>query len=444
MAAGMITSLSTTKSGLLLLTGALSLAAGCEPSGSASDAGSSPLCGDGVIDAGELCDDGNLTPGDGCSPGCLPSGMPYDCFDLLEDPENLSVVNDLHLLADGSVLAAGRLGSVDADLLHTDRGWIARYEPTGEQLWFVDTITIDPQITLVLDMVGDGGSGVWTLGGAGYTENSLIHIDDDGSVGAPVPIDTQADAAVHVAALEFTAAGVWLAGDRQGDAWVGLYDPESGVVTDLLVEDHLGFNDYVHAIARADGEVAVAATLSTSPNFDDDGLVTAATEILVVHFDLEGDELRRTLLSPNPDPEFVRFAQRLVFDQPSNRWYVGGNSTPKQSTAGPWRAWFATVEAQAGWQWTHDAPFGDLARGQAGLIMATTWIDVADGLRGELTSLAADGTVRWTFGRTTDDVANYEDFRLYVLARGSEGQLRTAGRLHDVHSRKLRSCLVAE
>jgi cysteine-rich repeat protein len=33
-----------------------------------------PLCGDGLLDAGEQCDDGNNSPGDGCSRGCIIEG----------------------------------------------------------------------------------------------------------------------------------------------------------------------------------------------------------------------------------------------------------------------------------------------------------------------------------------------------------------------------------
>ena len=36
-----------------------------------SFAGGGPVCGDGVLDAGEECDDGNTTDGDGCSAGCI-------------------------------------------------------------------------------------------------------------------------------------------------------------------------------------------------------------------------------------------------------------------------------------------------------------------------------------------------------------------------------------
>ncbi|WP_245678426.1 hypothetical protein [Chondromyces crocatus] len=49
-----------------------------------------PVCGDGILDAGESCDDSNVTPGDGCSIECAVesgytcSGEPSTCSDIDE------------------------------------------------------------------------------------------------------------------------------------------------------------------------------------------------------------------------------------------------------------------------------------------------------------------------------------------------------------------------
>ncbi len=423
------------------LAGLLGLVAGCGPGGAASEGGSSPACGDGVIDAGELCDDGNLTPGDGCSPECLPSGMPYDCFDLLEGdfPGQSTAVGELLALADGSFLAAG---SLDHD--PSDRGWIGRYGPAGDQLWLVDTISIDPEIRLVRDMVGDGGSGVWALAHRGSLGRVLVHFEQDGSAGSPIAIETQAGAAIQVKSLERTDAGIWLAGDLEVDAWLGLYDPASDTVTELLHEDYLGFRDHIYAIAQSEDEVMVAATMSATPNNDGDSPLVATTDILMIAFDHSGNELRRTLLDPNADPEFVRFADSLVVDPSSGRWYVGGRYVPKYSTIDPAQVWFAPAEAQAAWQWVHEARLGDFVSGYGGFIAATTQSGTTQ-LLGRVTNLGEDGTVRWSFDRLDgDDVPNYENFSQQALAKDPVGQLRTAGIVYGADSSRLRSCLVAE
>ncbi|PRP91924.1 DUF4215 domain-containing protein [Enhygromyxa salina] len=407
--------------------------AGCGPG---DEAGGPPVCGDGVVDASEQCDDGNRAPGDGCSSTCIPSGMPFDCVDLLEGdfPGESTVVTKLLPLTDGSFLAVGGLD--DDPSYH---GWIARYGPTGDQLWILDTMSIDPEINVMSDLVGDGSGGAWALGAG----DRLLHVDKDGSAGASKTIVAQEGAAVDVAAIEFTAAGVWLSGTLAGDAWLGLYDPASDSVTDLLREDLLGFDDYAYAVERSDAEVAVAATMSTSPNVDVDVPRIATTDILVVMFDLDGNELRRASLGPNADLDFVRFADRLVFDRLSHRWFVGGRYVARNSFAP--QVWLAPAEAQPPWQWTQEAWFGDIVSGHEGVIAAINVGSLNDAnLRGQLTNVGADQTIRWTFDEVEGGGVSYENFYHRDLARDAEGQLRTAGTLYDGGSRKLRSCLVAE
>lgn len=153
----------------------------CGSGGSAIDGGSVAVCGDGVVGDDELCDDGNLIAGDGCSPGCVPSGLPYDCVELLarDSLDDWDLVLDLLPLSDGSFIAAGQL-----DVGSKGRGWIARYESSGARQWFLDTTSLDADFTRITDLAGDEESGIWALAprAAFALDNRLIRLDADGNL----------------------------------------------------------------------------------------------------------------------------------------------------------------------------------------------------------------------------------------------------------------------
>ncbi|PRQ05966.1 hypothetical protein [Enhygromyxa salina] len=301
------------------------------------------------------------------------------------------------------------------------------------------------------DLADAGPTGAWALGVNASARGRLLRYDLDGNLEATTAVESEAGEDVTVYAIESTPGGVWLAGSLGEDAWVGLYDPVGDSVRDVLLEDHLGYRDQVYAIARHQDEVAVAAIVSTSPNHDEDIMLLASTDVLVVHFDLQGHELRRTLVGPSPDPEYVRGATEIVADGVGN-WFVGGNTTPHDVAAFS-TGWVVPVQAPPPWSWSTDkAQFdtiGDLLADVEGVLIAgnRTATDTSGALIGQgwISSLAADATIRWTFDRADGAIHDYRHFAHEVLTRDIEGRVRTAGVYYEpAGASVLRSCLVAE
>ena len=420
----------------------------CGPSGPSDEDGAPPSCGDSIVDSGELCDDGNRLSGDGCNSECVPSGMPFDCIDLRvgETPDLWLSVKDLLPMPDGTFLVAGWFDSESGT-----RAWLARYTVTGEPLWSVEPTVADPETQQIRGLADAGPTGAWALGVNAFVRGRLLRYDINGNLEATTALESEAGQDVTVYAIESTPEGVWLAGSLGEDAWVGIYDPVGDTVRDLLLEDHLGYRDQVYAIARSQDEVAVATTMSTSPNNDEDVMLLASTDILVVHFDLQGNELRRTFVGPSPDPEYVRGATEIVADGVGN-WFVGGNTTPHDVTAFS-TGWLVPVQAPPPWSWATDKAqldtVGVLLAADEGVLIAgnRTAADTSGVLVGQgwISSLAADATTRWTFDRLDGDIDDYRHYAHEVLTRDFEGRVRTAGVYHEPGDVPvLRSCLVAE
>ncbi|MCA9624041.1 MAG: amidohydrolase family protein, partial [Myxococcales bacterium] len=74
----------------LLLVGSVAFLAGCggddEGTTSGTPTGSSPVCGNSVVETGETCDDGNTADGDGCSSTCQEETTMGVCGDGMQDP----------------------------------------------------------------------------------------------------------------------------------------------------------------------------------------------------------------------------------------------------------------------------------------------------------------------------------------------------------------------
>jgi len=439
-----------------LAIGLLGLLVGaCGPQGPATDAGAdgdvdagtTPVCGDGVVDAGELCDDGNRVAGDGCSPDCVPSGMPYDCVDLLERNTTITMVRSVLALSDGAFMVGGeiRYGGPDT------RAWIARYDRSGAQQWLEELTFADESSPNVIDLATDGPNGAWALVTTSSV-NRLVRFGAQGTVVSTTVLTTAGGFKGWLLAIESTSAGVWIAGSISADsldAWLGLYDPETGTMTDLVLEDHLGYDDWAMAIGRSDDEVAVALKLSTESNFYDGAPTDAPSDAVVVHFDLLGNELRRTLLDPSPDPKYSRVAYGVTADT-SGRWFVSGLELRRNDfpTA---KDWIAPVQPKSSWNWTSGEAEADRVS-LAGLVgvdegvLAVGGRIVVDDLSpatraGWVASFAADGSMRWEFSQA-DDV--YGKYRYLSVINDSEGRFRAVGHAEvSSNSSAVRSCLIA-
>lgn len=385
----------------------------------------------------ELCDDGNQKAGDGCSADCIPSGTQHECIPLLEGHWN-NQANALLPMPDQSFVVAG----VSTLGLET-YGWVARYSDSGELRWFEQLSSTDGHGS-VDALTPDGQDGNWALVWNG-ARPELRHFDRDGLGDETIDIAQTFGAPVSPYAIEFVEASVWIGGTTQSDSWLGRYDLTTAVASTLMLEDHLGFNDEIGAIGRTADEVVAAATVSTSPNNRGDLLLLATTDIVLIHFDLSGNEVARVLLPSDPGKDFSPIAKDIVSNGPG-RWLVGGGFA-SLGFAPPAGAWLRQSGPSADWAWdslTDDAVaiYGSIVAYEdaVGLAFGGDGSDATHG-EGGVIGFTSTGEVGWRQSNTYEGYDHYEEQQITV---DDTGRLRTVGKgwTQDVGS-QLQSCIIA-
>lgn len=409
----------------------------CNGPGIGSDVGE-PFCGDGVKASDELCDDGNQTAGDGCSADCVPSGTQLECVPLLEGHWR-NQANALLAMPDHSFIVAG----VSTIGLET-YGWIAHYSDSGELRWFEQLSSTDGHGS-VDALTPDGQDGAWALVWNSASPE-LRHFSRDGLEDETIDISQAFGAPVSPYTIEFVEGSVWIGGTRESDSWLGRYDSSTEVASTLMLEDHLGFNDEIRAIGRAADEVvAAAATVSTSPNNMGDLLLLATTDIVLIRFDLAGNEIGRVLLASDPGKDFSPIAEDIVSAGPG-RWLVGGDfaSLGFTPSAG---AWLRQSGPSADWAW--DSLTDDAIATYGGIVAYEDAVGLAfgdygsDAVHGEggVIGFTSNGEVGWRQSNTYDGYDHYEEQQITVEG---PARLRTVGKAwtEDVGS-QLQSCIIA-
>jgi cysteine-rich repeat protein len=417
------------------------------------------VCGDGVKAPDELCDDGNRTAGDGCSADCVPSGTQLECVPLLEGHWD-NGANALLPMPDQTFVVAGEL--TDGNSTY---GWVARYSESGEQLWF-EQLTSPDGDARVDALTPDGKDGTWALvsspeSGLVPTSGSpeLRHFSRDGLADATIDLDSAFGAPSLAAyATEYVEGSVWIGGSvwsgdaSQLDFWLGRYDLKTDVAATLVLEDHLGFEDEIHALGRTADEVVAAATVSTSPNWDWDWRLNAKTDIVLLHFDLQGNEIGRVLAAADPDSEFARVAEEVISDGHGS-WYAGGT---QQEIGGwptlPWGVWLGKIELSPAWSWDIDTLIDERTGSSFGAPVVVdrvvalafgVYIEGSEGIHGEgwVTGFKDDGEVSW---RQTSTYAGYSHYEEQQIVLDHSSRLRTVGKAwtQDLGS-QLRTCILA-
>ncbi|WP_146158551.1 hypothetical protein [Enhygromyxa salina] len=382
---------------------------------------------------------------DNCGPDCGPVGTERGCVELLEGSSNNDVL--ALLPADsGQFFAAGAI-----EVGSTTRGWVSSFSESGEQRWLTqielpssDDVDVDVR---VLALAPDQASGVWALA-VSPTMDYLVHLDQDGASVSTVDLDAEVGLYVSARAIAATSAGIWVAGTSQADMWLAVHDPTTNATTTRLLEDHLGFKDEVQAMGVSPTELAIAATVSTSPNFDDDLLLTATTDILVIQLDLQGTERTRTLLPATPDSPIARHASSISADA-AGRWFVGGVQRPR-SVGVDAQLWVARVDPEQRWEWTSDelldsVGFAGIVGVDDGVLAAGGQLITADAdtpsIHAWLGSVASDGALRWQHANRP---ADHDHNEYKVLVRDAEGRIRAASKAWGPgDSSLLRSCLIS-
>jgi cysteine-rich repeat protein len=416
---------------------------GCNGPGNEGEGGV-PVCGDGIQSPDEACDDGNRLGGDGCSPECVPSGTHLECVSILEGDET----NEAHALLpmpDQTFVVAG-----EEFVGNGTRGWIGRFRESGERLWF-EHIMHSEGYGRVLDLAPDGQNGSWALVQNGV-KDELMHFGIDGVENQAIDIGLAFGISPIARRIEIVDGSLWIGGMVQEDLWLGRYDIGSGQATTVLLEDHLGFHDEIWALARNETEVVIAATVSTSPNHDGDFNITATTDIVFVRFDLQGNELGRSVWGAEPDSQFARIAEDVVTDGQGG-WFIGGDQLPLDMTK-PAQSWMGRVEPEPRWSWTSEpvagstagGDFGGLVATEEGVILATT-VSHKDpawsGGGGWVTKFDPSGEIQWQW-QEANGSEGYERYEEQAIAMGFDGRLRVVGKAWTEDASSLiRSCTIA-
>lgn len=429
---------------LLIVVGALA----CMPPGSGETEASSngneqgdgdgdpePVCGDGKIEAPEVCDDGNTEPGDGCTATCLASGTPTQCFTLVHG-EGTSIDSVEVILPYTDSLVAGGTLRVEGE----DVAWVGKWSDEGEQRW----LTMASEDSYLRDLTTDGSSGHW----AALTASSvaeLVHLDDAGHVLERTPVPD-----AFVRRVRWIDGRLWVAGTFEQDLWLAVR--VDGNLETLLLEDHLGFEDTIGAMEVHGDRVLVAATLATDDGFDGDILLTPTAEIVVIAFDLDGNELEREAVDVGSLE--TPYASALV--GVDDRWVVAGHAPPQQvlhrqqiwltSAAQDW-AWnsISVFGPQQGSMFQGGADVGGLAKVGSGFLLAglsATYPGPTNAveLTGWLVEFDSAGQMVWDYHVTHPDEAQYQETAVVIDA---EGRIRTAGLgWTDGRSSTLRTCIV--
>lgn len=401
-----------------------------------------PRCGDGVLDPDEACDDGNLRGGDGCSRECVHSGTHLECVTLtplFEGRQDLDARALVESLA-GSFIAAGSVG--------TELGyaaWIGRFDEQGQPRWVHELESYSGLLERAYALVPDGEGGAWVLVGpsAGTT---IVHFDVQGEAVGAVDVLAAAGMLPWVATMVSSPTAlptqIWLGGASEGDAWVGRLDGQSGTIATIMLDDYAGYDDVVRAIGHHEDRLAVAATVSTTPNADGDQPLTAQTDILLVEFDMQGVERSRVLLGPGTLEGYARHAGSVV--RQAEGWAVGGWQQPL-AVLDPFEVWVAgPAFGPAEWgsgavlPGSQTATFAALLASEASVVVSGS--RVRDGhFVGWLAGIDAEGEMIWEHVEP-DELGSHEEGSLFIDAAG---RVRAIERVSRSGSAQLRSCILA-
>jgi cysteine-rich repeat protein len=391
-----------------------------------------PTCGDGVQDPNEACDDGNRESGDSCTSSCRIPGTLLECTTLLEG----FLGDDLHDVLSLSDLSFVVAGENDGD------GWIGRYDESGSPLWLVPTADTPKPLW---DIAPDSADGYWALHVAGGSDEELIHLDASGRVDTRLLVsDLVQPAGFSVSALRLVVdRDVWLAGTHGQDLWVGRFDVETHVISTVLTEDYAGFYDTAWAIAGSESEIAVAATVETSARWDDDVGLIPLSDVLVIRFDLQGQEVGRQVFKA-ADPQVATEANSIAADGKGG-WIVGGDQHGTAIFSGPQNAWLARVHPSEGWTWANSDGIvleDIMVAGREIVAVGFAYDD--DGARYWLMGLGLDGGLHW---EQIFEEPGFRGAEVRAVALDHGNRIRTVNRALNSHLENdptlLRSCLFA-
>lgn len=326
-----------------------------------------PLCGNGLVDAGEQCDDANDAKGDGCEADCTYSGALLWSTEYDEGRGASEVQTDVAIDSTGHIYVTGYPQD------RTDGKWLQRYTPDGKLLWIFE-LPID--------------SDEFTISG--------LTVD---SADRAVLAGTRFAHAAFVMSVAPDAELFWL---RDSDA-------------EASTSDRFG-----DVVARS----GMLYTAGTTNFFEGDMFVSSAIDVLTLSED--GEVVHRFSYAPESDEEFADYqafpSVNGVAVATDGTILVAGSYVHLEAE-GNSRALLAAFEPSGALRWEdrHPVPYGSTwfesvrvdAQGQ--IVALAETIDTELALPGDnydrvVRKYDASGKLLWTTsyddGRRGDDYAN--------------------------------------
>lgn len=308
------------------------------------DAEPVPTCGDGVLAPGEACDDHNLADGDGCSSTCeveadgLP--LPLGCVELLESAD---VTQDSMMMTDdGRVLVTGSLRLTSSSSSH---GWIAAFDQQGTQLW---SLELEPGSHV--HAVRAKGSGFVFIH-SHDTVWDIVEIDGGGNVLSTLTLGEQDPGSMIPFDLLDAPEGLIMGGASHHDLWIGRLTLDGSLET-LVTEDFAGLDDRIIELHETDSGFVALATVSVVDNAMGDSLEFDTLDTLLLEYDAQGVEQRRTHLTSGDDQ--ISLSGAAILRGAANTWFVAGSRWPMDAGVKPPNRGWVTAIQDGQVQWTRE------------------------------------------------------------------------------------------
>ncbi|PRP94049.1 hypothetical protein ENSA5_41610 [Enhygromyxa salina] len=358
----------------------------------------------------EACDDANTQDGDGCSAACEHEHVTPACVKIVEAPE--LGVGGMLATADGRILIGGEITTTGTG----SHGWLGAFDSGGSELWTLD---------LEGDFAGpfiESEDGFIVYANTPFgVDDELLTIDAAGALTESVPLTGADGFAIDMIDTE---AGLLLAGGGGEDLWLGRVSVDGALET-LMAEDHAGLWDVFRALERHEDSLGALATVGTVDNTDGDFVPLDTEATLLIEYDEQGSELRRTLLSGGDELTLQGYDLAVTKD---GTWIVAGLRYPPHSVLSV-QAWAVAVR-EGEVLWTQETPdstaieagarsgrysgvaasdevllLGMVRLGSDGVARLGTRVDAADGsvLWREIGEVIPDVSDRYTAATTTPD-----------------------------------------
>jgi hypothetical protein len=360
----------------ILLTG-LSLAAACQggpPQGhdgtsgaEASDTGTAGTQANDTGTAGTEASDTGTAGTEESDTGDETGGSDdaLECVTLLESPWWMEQYSS-YVTPDGRVLIAGELLDPQSNEGHA---WVWAFDVDGTMLWSRD---FGPGYAYAIHPRGEGFAFFYYYS-ALPQRRDFVSLDADGNVDETVVLGEVGVGPGYADWIETASGGVLLGGSapggvlpgdsEQSDFWLGRLDG-NGTIETLVQEDYAGLPDRVVGLARYGDVIGVLVDVGVYVFWVGNPVDPIIGSTLLVEYDEQGVELRRTLLAMPGEtiPDSITWNGKTLDVDADGTWIVGGDTwdaLPLGEPAGEPYGW-ATAVRDGEILWTYESSLGFL------------------------------------------------------------------------------------